>query len=840
MMEKKMKKLLVIDANSILNRCFYGVAPLNAPDGLPTNALYGMMNVLISQLESLKPDYVAAAYDVHHPTFRHDMFAEYKAGRHETPQELLAQFPYSKEVFEAMGCSVVECAGYEADDILGTLSAEAESEGDIESYILTGDRDSLQLIGDKTFVLLATNKETVKFDRAAFFEKYGVEPEQFVDVKALMGDSSDNIPGIAGIGEKTALKLISEFGTLERIFETLPDTKHTPSLRAKLESGGQSAYLSRTLARIERHAPIGVTLSDVEYKGRDEARLYSLFSRFGFAKLIAKLGLREAAASSVVAETRDCKECTVDELIRIAKKQPLAVCERDGALLASDSGYSYRCGDADAMRTFLSAEGVRFVCHDVKSIKKQYPDIDLGLGKCAFDVMLAAYIEKPQASSYSLDDLEAEYLTGGADAAHIIYKLYKELAQSLADKGESSLLHDIEIPCALVLASMEICGFKVDTQGLEGFRVMLEELEAQLAEQVYLFAGGEFNINSPKQLGEVLFEKLKLPCPKKTKNGYSTASDVLEKLKHSYPIVELVLEYRHVSKLRATYAVGLLGAADGEGRVHTTFQQCVTATGRLSSTDPNLQNIPIRTKLGRELRKYFIPKNDDYVLIDADYSQIELRVLAHMSADQEMCRAFREGEDIHTSTASAVFGVPLEMVSEELRKRAKAVNFGIVYGIGAFSLAQDLGITNAEAKRYIEAYLARFSGVDQYLRQTVENAYKDGYVTTISGRRREIAELSSSNRNLRNFGERVAMNSPIQGSAADIMKIAMVSVDRALRESGIDARIILQVHDELVLEAHRGCADKAKEILVREMEGAAKLSVPLPVDVTVGSNWFEN
>ena len=839
-MEKKMKKLLVIDANSILNRCFYGVAPLNAPDGLPTNALYGMMNVLLSQLESVKPDYVAAAYDVHHPTFRHDMFAEYKAGRHETPPDLLAQFPYSKEIFEAMGVSVVERAGYEADDILGTLSAEAEREGDVESYILTGDRDSLQLIGERTYVLLATNKETVKFDRAAFFEKYGVDPGQFVDVKALMGDSSDNIPGIAGIGEKTALRLIAEFGTLDRIFETLPDTKHTPSLKAKLESGEQSAYLSRTLARIERNAPIGVSLADVEYKGRDEARLYSLFNRFGFAKLISKLGLRESAASSAVSETRDVIECGVDTLIRIASGEPLAVCECDGYMLASDSEHTYKCADAEAMRTFLSADNVRFVCHDIKSIKKQYPDIELGGGKCAFDVMLAAYIEKPQASSYSTEDLLAEYLIGAADKAHLIYKLYRELDARLEAKGERALLHDIEIPCALVLASMEIRGFKVDTEGLCRFRVILEELEAQLAEQIYLFAGGEFNINSPKQLGEVLFEKLGLPCPKKTKSGYSTASDVLEKLKNTYPIVDLVLEYRHVSKLRATYAVGLLAAADAEGRVHTTFQQCVTATGRLSSTDPNLQNSPIRTKLGRELRKYFIPQSDDYVLIDADYSQIELRVLAHVSGDEEMCRAFRDGEDIHTSTASAVFGVPVEMVSEELRKRAKAVNFGIVYGIGAFSLAQDLGITNAEAKRYIEAYLARFSGVDNYLKQTVEGAYRDGYVTTISGRRREIAELSSSNRNLRNFGERVAMNSPIQGSAADIMKIAMVAVDRALCEAGIDARIILQVHDELVLEARKDCAERAKEILVREMEGATELSVPLPVDVTVGSNWFEN
>ncbi len=834
-----MKKLLVIDANSILNRCFYGVAPLNAPDGLPTNALYGMMNVLLSQLDRVKPDYVAAAYDVHHPTFRHDMYSEYKAGRHETPPELLSQFPYSKEVFEAMGVSVVERAGYEADDVLGTLSAQAEQRGGIESYVLTGDRDSLQLIGDNTFVLLATNKETVLFDRNAFFEKYGVDPEQFVDVKALMGDSSDNIPGVAGIGEKTALKLISEFGSLDNIYDTLGEAKHTPSLRAKLDGGRESAYMSRTLARIERNAPIGISLDDVEYKGRDEGALYALFNRFGFAKLIAKMNLREGAASSVSVTARDVCEADISILCDIARKEPLAIYADGDSALASDREHTYRL-DEDKLFGLLSADGVRFIFHDIKNIKKSYPDIDFGDGKCAFDVMLAAYIEKPQSSSYTLEDLEAEYLTGAGDEAQLIYSLYEILSEKLKEKGEDKLLHCIEIPCALVLAEMEIAGFKVDTDGLCRYREELSELEEQLSSHIYLLAGEEFNINSPKQLGEMLFDKLGLPCPKKTKTGYSTASDVLEKLKYKYPIVELVLEYRHVSKLRATYAQGLLTAADGDGRVHSTFQQCVTATGRLSSTDPNLQNIPIKTELGRKFRKYFIPKNSDYVLIDADYSQIELRVLAHMSADTEMCRAFSEGEDIHTSTAAAVFGVPIEMVSPELRKRAKAVNFGIVYGIGAFSLAQDLGISNAEAKRYIDAYLARFDGVDRYLKQTVEDAYRHGYVSTLLGRRRDIPELSSQNKNLRNFGERVAMNSPIQGTAADIMKTAMVNVARALKQEGLDAQIILQVHDELVLESNRDCAERARDILVREMESAMLLSVPIPVDVSIGENWYEN
>ena len=833
-----MKKLLVIDANSVINRCFYGVMqPLTAPDGLPTNALYAMVNVLLSVLDRVGPDYAAAAYDVHHPTFRHDMYSEYKAGRRPTPPELLAQFPYSKDIFTAMGVSVIEKAGYEADDILGTLSKQGDLAEDVCTYLLTGDRDSLQLISDKTSVLLSTNKDTVCFDRATFTEKYGVSPEQFVDVKALMGDSSDNIPGVAGIGEKTALKLIAEYGSLDNIFDTLSTAKHTPSLRAKLEGGRESAYLSRKLAKIERNAPIDTSLSDIEYKGRDDTALYPLFNRLGFAKIIDKLGLCDSASRAVVTDEREVINCDIDALVAMSKESPFAISIEDGLLTCSDAEHSYRA--EGSARDFLDADDVRFICHDIKSLKKAYPDIDLR-GKCIHDVMLGAYILKPGASSYTIESLSAEYLVSSSERSYLVYMLYERISRELSECNGEALLRDVEIPTALVLADMELVGFKVDTEGLESFRVMLEDLEHNLAEQIYMLAGEEFNINSPKQLGIMLFEKLSVPCPKKTKSGYSTASDVLESLQYDYPIVSLVLEYRHVSKLRSTYAVGLLSAADERCCVHTTFQQTVTATGRLSSTEPNLQNIPIKTELGRELRKFFVPENDQYRLIDADYSQIELRVLAHVSADEVMCDAFASGEDIHTSTASAVFGVSPEMVTPELRKRAKAVNFGIVYGIGAYSLAQDLGISNAEAKRYIEAYLSRFSGVDEYLKKTVAQAYENGYVSTISGRRREIAELQGQNKMLRAFGERVAKNSPIQGSAADIIKIAMVKVDKALREEGIDARIILQVHDELVLESHVSCLDKAKEILTREMESAVSLSVPLPVDVTVGRNWYEN
>lgn len=837
-----MKKLLVIDANSILNRSFYGVAPLNAPDGLPTNAIYGTMNTIIGVLDRIKPDYAVAAYDVHHPTFRHDMYKEYKAGRHETPPDLLCQFPYSKEAFEAMGVHVVEKAGFEADDVLGTLSFEAEQRGDVESYLLTGDRDSLQLIGDRTFVLLATNKETVTFDRAAFFEKYGVDPSQFVDVKALMGDSSDNIPGVSGVGEKTALKLISEYGTLDRIYDGLQTDPHTPSLRAKLERDRDNAFLSRTLARIERRAPIGAGLDDVVYEGIKNRDLYTLFNRFGFTKLIAKLGLSESIKeiSAEPIAKRDMTELDVLGICNISRDHPVAIITTDDGFLCADKDATYICRDENAERDFLVSGGVRFICYDIKSYAKKHADIKDLCEKCAFDIMLGAYIEKPQSNSYTLDSLCAEYMVSGSDEAHKIFAVYEKLSYLLGERSELDLLKDIEIPTAFVLADMESVGFKVDTEGLRRFRQTLIDLEAGLSEQIYLLSATTFNINSPKQLGEVLFEKLGLPCPKKTKTGYSTASDVLEKLKKHHPVIELVLEYRHVAKLRATYADGLIAAADGEGRVHTTFEQCVTATGRLSSVNPNLQNIPIKTKLGREFRRYFVPTDDEHVLIDADYSQIELRVLAHVSSDEEMIRAFVAGEDIHSSTAAAVFGVSPDMVTEELRKRAKAVNFGIVYGIGAYSLSQDLGISNSEAKKYIDAYLQRFSGVDSYLRNTVSDAIKNGYVTTLLGRRRDIPELSSQNRNLRNFGERVAMNSPIQGTAADIIKIAMINVDRALKKEGIDARIILQVHDELVLESHKECADRARQILTYEMENAIKLSVPLPVDVSVGNSWLEN
>lgn len=834
-----MKNLLIIDGNSIINRAFYGIRELTAPDGLHTNAIYGMLNIIFSHTDALSPDYMAAAFDVHAPTFRHGMFSEYKAGRRETPPELLEQFPYAKECLAAMGIPVLEKEGWEADDILGTLASLANEtgQGSIKTYILTGDKDSLQLVSDNTTVLLAGNKETTRIDRNKFREIYGIEPEGFVDVKALMGDSSDNIPGVPGIGEKTALKLIAEFGSIEKLYEGLEAAKLTDSVKLKLKDGRESAFLSKTLAKIDTKVPLGFSLEDIAKKETDTASLSGIFNRLGFAKLTERLGL--AAPKIMRCAPTGTASLSAKELSAKLKGRTAAISLDENALsfYTEDGFYIYE-GDKTDIREVFEFKSYRLVCHDLKSVCASLLTAGIKIKSCVFDTMLAAYLLSPGASNYSLDALSSIYPPLSKEAAAYIYQLYKTLGARLEEKGETALLEKIELPTALVLAEMEKSGFKVDRAGLEKFREKLEEMEKDAAERVYFSAGRSFNINSPKQLGTILFEEMKLPPPKKTKSGFSTDSEVLEKLSPYHPIAGDILEYRKIAKLKSTYAIGLLERADENGRVHTSFNQCVTATGRLSSTEPNLQNIPIRTDLGRQLRRYFIPENENYVLIDADYSQIELRLLAHISGDENMRQAFLSGEDIHASTATAVFGVPYEMVTPELRKRAKAVNFGIVYGIGDFSLSQDLGITRREAKEYMDGYFAKYPAVSEYLSAVVEAAYRNGYVSTISGRRREIPELSSSNRNLKAFGERVAMNSPIQGSAADIIKIAMINVSSRFEREGLDARIILQVHDELVIEASKKDERAAREALVYEMENAVSLSVPLPVDVSVGENWY--
>ena len=844
-----MKKLLVVDGNSILNRAFYGIRLLSNKNGLYTNAIYGMINILSRQVESLKPDYCAVAFDLKAPTFRHKLYDAYKAGRHAMPEELAVQFPYAKKCLSAMGFSVLEMAGYEADDILGTLARQAERRG-YEAYVLTGDRDSLQLISDSTTVLLATNQDTVKFDRAAFFEKYGVDPEQFVDVKALMGDSSDNIPGVAGVGEKTALKLISDFGTLDNIYQNIPSDKISPSVNKKLADSRDNAFLSRTLAQICCDVPLDADFEGLAYTGFDNDSAFALFSELEFSAFIKKFGLsenseksNENAEQSNASAKLEFVSAKLEDLLTLSKDMPCAISLSENKIYCcnGERALAYD-GGALSAKAFLCDTERYFVCYDSKSLYHSLKDIDFT--NCSFDVMLAAYVLNAGEGSFDISRLAMSYLgqVTGEDTvwAQCIFDLYNVLKAKIQELGFEDLFYNIEMPLSTVLFEMESVGFKIDRQGLIAYGERLDGTIAELAERIYRYAGREFNINSPKQLGDILFEELKLPHGKKTKTGYSTNAEVLEKLRVYHPIIEDILDFRQVVKLKGTYVDGFVKLLTDDNKIHTTFKQTGTATGRLSSAEPNLQNIPIRTALGRDLRHYFVPKNSDYVLIDADYSQIELRLLAAISGDETMIDAFNSGVDIHTATASAVFGVSEDMVTSEMRKRAKAVNFGIVYGIGEFSLSDDLHISMKQAKEYIESYKASYPAVDAYLKDIVKEGYANGFVSTLYGRRRYIPELSGQNKMLKKFGERVAMNSPIQGTAADIIKVAMINVNHRLKEEGLEAHLILQVHDELVIEANRNCAARASEILRKEMENAISLPVPLSVELTVGETWYDN
>lgn len=836
-----MKKLLAVDGNSIINRAFYGVRPLSTKEGLPTNALFGMVNILEKNLTAVEPDFAAIAFDLKAPTFRHQMYAEYKAGRRPMPEELATQFPLAKETAAALGFVCVEKEGYEADDILGTLARMAEEEG-AEAYLLTGDRDALQLISDKVHILLATNTETIDFTPARFREKYGVEPDAFVDVKALMGDSSDNIPGVPGIGEKTALKLIAEHGSLDGVYSDLPAANLTPSVRAKLENGRESAYFSRTLATICREVPLGDGLDEFAYLGADKPALTRLFTKFEFSVMIRRMGL-DQAEELPAKETPSVGEEILCAAEVAALPTPLAIGCEEGRVCLFDGARLLAPENDEVLRAVLEKPDAFLVCHDAKSLYKALSEKGIRYRHAGFDTMLAAYVLNPGDAGFDLPRLVLSVLGTALppypQSLALLLPLYRELSAKITALGMETLLHEIEMPLAAVLADMESAGFCVNREGLRSYGAQLTEVAGQLSERIRYYAGGDFNINSTKQLGEVLFERLGLPHGKKTKTGYSTNAEVLEKLRPVHPIVDDILDYRQLTKLNSTYAEGLVKEIESDGRIRTVFKQTGTATGRLSSAEPNLQNIPIRTELGRELRRYFVAKNRDYVLIDADYSQIELRLLAALAEDENMIAAFRNGEDIHTSTAATVFGVPREAVTPEMRKNAKAVNFGIVYGIGAHSLSEDLHISMKEAKAYIDSYFAAYPGISAYLENTVKRAKENGYVTTMFGRRRYIPELKMSNKNMQHFGERVAMNSPIQGTAADIIKIAMIRVDEKLKASGLDAKLILQVHDELIVECRRDAADAARKILVEEMESAVSLAVPLSVSAGTGDNWYE-
>ena len=853
-----MKRILVVDGNSIINRAYYGMRPLTTKSGKSTHAVLGMINIISRQMSALAPDYAAVAFDLKAPTFRHLEYTEYKAGRHATPEDLLSQFSDAKECLSLMGLHILELPGYEADDIQGTVAKMAHSEPDTVSYILSGDRDLLQLIDDKVTVLLATNSDTKVMHREEFIAEYEIAPEQFVDMKALMGDSSDNIPGVAGVGKKTAANLIKDFGTLEGIYENIDDKRISKGVREKLIRDKENAFLSRRLAKIITDAPIEKTLSDIKFKGADRQGLYRKFSELELNSLINKMGLgkdikKEAKPSEVAPETQNTSEQVAENAAKIYKEALAAELEkvikkRASVQILNNIVYIFAenqafCYNGKLCELKNALENKEILCHDGKALYHALSKAGIDAKTNTYlDLSLYAYALNPGSGASTPEMLASSFLAIAPErdtpSAHLFPDLEAKMREECRVAGVDAVLDTIEIPLVNLLAEIEENGFKISPSGMHEYSEALGELADELTARIYMQAGHEFNINSPKQLGEVLFVELGLRAPKKTKSGYSTSAEVLEELRSESPIVDDILEYRQVTKLRGTYAASLPEVADESDRIHTDFKQALTATGRLSSADPNLQNIPIRTKMGREMRRYFIA-DEGYSLVDADYSQIELRLLAHISGDYNMTEAFSSGEDIHRKTAAAVFGIPEESVNDEMRKRAKAVNFGIVYGISGFSLAKDIGTSVPEATRYIKNYLMNYPSIDRYLEDVVEDAKKNGYTTTLFGRRRYIPELSAQNGNLRAFGKRVAMNAPIQGTAADIMKLAMLAVDKRLKNEGLDAKIVMQVHDELVIEVVDSEIERCKQIVKEEMESIAELSVPLTVDVTSGKNWLE-
>ncbi len=831
-------KILVVDGNSIINRAYFGVRPLTNPKGQRTEAIYGMTNIILAQTEKYAFDCVFVAFDLPAPTFRHKMYEGYKGNRKGMEEELFCQMAPAKELLKALGYRILEKEGYEADDLLGTVSRLTEERGG-ECFILTGDRDSLQLISDKTKVLLVTKGETVCYDEEKFKEKYGILPTQFVDAKALMGDSSDCIPGVPGIGEKTALPLIARFGSLEGVYAHLEDSFIKAGVRTKLSEFRESANLSKTLSEICRQVPIAPDFSEEKQSGG----LYDLLKELGFSSLIARLHVQPEELLPKEAPKADYTEASL-AVLQEERGEVAVVLGEDCLYISSQKG-NFRIPDpTPAELGFFFSPERSAVVQDCKSFYRWLALRGITDFEAKDDPMLMAYVLSSTDNDYRLSALVGKYLEkqlpAGEPGASCLCALRDVLEKRLKEQGSLHLYQDLELPTAGVLARCEEAGFLVDKKGIADFgNTLLLQMQSE-EEEIYRLAGKKLNLNSPKQLGTLLFEELKLTAPgiRKTKSGYSTNAETLEKLRGTDPIISLILDYRQLSKLRSTYTEGLLKVADEKGRVHTTFTQTVTATGRLSSVEPNLQNIPVRTELGRELRRFFVAPQGKK-LIDADYSQIELRLLACISGDQNMINAFQNGVDIHTVTASQVFGVPPEAVTPEMRKSAKAVNFGIVYGISAFSLSEDLGVTRAEADDYIKSYFRTYPGIERYLSETVERAKREGYVTTLSGRRRSIPELTSGKGMLKKFGERVAMNSPIQGTAADIIKKAMIRVDRALQKAALDARLILQVHDELIVECSEKDVSAAAEILRREMEGVMQLAVPLTVELNIGDSWYE-
>lgn len=824
---------LVIDGNSILNRAFYGIRVLTNSRGVATNAVTGFMNTLLMLEKDVQPDMIAVAFDLKAPTFRHKMYDGYKANRKGMPEDLAQQLPYMKKIIKAMGIAIIEQEGYEADDIIGTISA-ACADKKIPCTVSTGDRDSFQLVNDYVTVRLAKTKGDIYYTPGVIEDEYGVTPKQMIEVKALMGDTSDNIPGVRGIGEKTALSLIKEFASVDGLYENIDSTLITDGLRNKLINGKESCYMSRKLAEICLTAPIDTELSHYIPGERDDERLAKLLSELEMYKMLQKLQLQptSAPAGSKAAGT--------------GNRENQASAMPKGDIIITDSSKIYAGGigimnelSGDELRAYANSGSTKYT-FDIKETLSVSGLEKLENNK--FDTTLAAYLADPDSNDYSMSRLCTQYGVPEGNSIQeksiTVAALNDILYDNIHQTGSAAVLTDIEIPLATVLVAMEREGVKLDIDGIKAFGEEISEKAEKISREIYKYAGYEFNIGSPKQLGSVLFEKLKLSSAKKTKTGYSTNAEVLESLMDKHPIIPLITEYRALTKLQNTYVTGLLKVVGEDGRVHSTFKQTETRTGRISSAEPNIQNIPVRTPLGREMRRFFTAK-DGYLLVDADYSQIELRVLAHISGDEIMKKAFLDGVDIHTVTASQVFNQPIEWVTPDLRSKAKAVNFGIVYGIGAFSLSKDIGVSMTKASEYIRAYLSKYSGIAHYMDKTVAKARHDGYVETMFGRRRYIKELAAKNKNLQSFGERVAKNTPIQGTAADIIKIAMIRVYNKLRESKLDAKLILQVHDELIVEAKEDCADKVAALLKEEMENAVKLTVPMTVDVNIGKTWYD-
>ena len=880
-------KLMVIDGNSIINRAFYGIRLLTTRDGQPTNAVYGFVNILLKLIDEEQPDALCVTFDRKAPTFRHLAYEGYKAQRKGMPEELAAQLPVLKDVLAAMNIPRYELDGWEADDLIGTISVKDTAAG-WDTVIVTGDKDSLQLITDSARVKLVSTRmgqtTTKEMTPDAFREAYGFEPIHMVDLKALMGDTSDNIPGVKGIGEKTAMDLIQRYHSVEAIYGDLDSVEAKPAVLKKLKEGAEQAKMSYDLALIRCDAPIDFTPETNLRREPDGAALYELFLKLEFNKLIDKLGL-QAPQGEVCQEEQLTGACTSEVVEDMARAKELLALwrEQDSVdVLALPSldvvAVEYREGEDESRAAVLRADrlegynevlkalfapDIRKNAHDVKTLLSRLLDEGIEGGGFVFDTALAAYLLAPTDGSYELETLgmrwfnqefakaKETYLAPDAftpladpDAAlggllshcALIGALKGAMAPRLSELGMDKLYYEVELPLCPVLAGMEHAGVLVDRGALTAFGEMLDGRIQADETLIYELAGEQFNINSTQQFGHILFDKLGLPPVKKTKTGYSTNAEVLEKLRDKHPIVEAVLDYRQLAKLKSTYVDGLTKVIAADGRIHTSFQNTVTATGRLSSTEPNLQNIPVRTELGAELRKMFVAPAGR-MLVDADYSQIELRLLAHIAGDEHMISAFRSGEDIHTVTASQVFGVAPQEVTHEMRRRAKAVNFGIVYGISDFSLSQDIGVTRAEAKAYMEKYFEKYSGVHAYMTQVVERAKADGYVSTLMGRRRWLPELKSSNFNMRSFGERVALNMPIQGTAADIIKLAMIRVADRLRSEGLEARLILQVHDELIVECPEEETDRVKTLLETEMEQVVELALPLIAEAHAGRSW---